>query len=166
DRPISPPRWFRPTARPPGAPRAAGGVVRGFERLKPLLPLTADLPPALACRLCLMSAEALARLKRIPEARAYLARCREWAAALRANPLLELRDLRIRLWLGEVASLGQELSTCTRSLELAGDRANRALLTCEEGRAWDAAGNLDRAEACWREADRLSAGLGADPIRV
>src|SRR5215471_896486 len=80
--------WFRAQYLAAQVSLAAGRLVQVFERLEPLLPLTADLPPALACRLCLMSAEALARLKRIPEARAYLARCREWAAALRAIPLL------------------------------------------------------------------------------
>src|SRR5262249_2136681 len=50
-------------------------------------------------------------------------------------------------------------------LEDRGDAANVALLLCEEGRAWDAAGDLDRAEACWRQAERVGLALHADPIR-
>src|SRR5215831_4882335 len=43
--------WFRAQYLAAQVSLAAGRLVQGFERLEPLLPLTADLPPALACRL-------------------------------------------------------------------------------------------------------------------
>jgi tetratricopeptide (TPR) repeat protein len=95
-----------------------------------------------------------------------LARAQALAEPLRQNPLLRLRELRIRLWLGEVADLADAISACALSLEQAGDLANRTLLICEEGRAWDAQGDLERAETCWQRAEQLARGLGADPIRI
>ncbi|HZT80397.1 MAG TPA: CHAT domain-containing protein, partial [Gemmataceae bacterium] len=82
------------------------------------------------------------------------------------NPLLRLRELRVRLWLGELASLTFLLQACYRALQERGDAANLALLLCEEGRAWDAAGNLDRAEACWRGAESITRPLPPCPART
>jgi tetratricopeptide (TPR) repeat protein len=51
-------------------------------------------------------------------------------------------------------------------LEAQGDTANRTLLLCEEGRAWEAASDLAATERCWQQAERLSRTLGRDPIRA
>jgi hypothetical protein len=124
------------------------------------------LPAELAARVRLLAAEALARLRRGPEARPYLDRVP--ASLLADIPLLHLRALRIRLWLGEVRNLAGELDRCDRALEQSGDAANRALLGCEEGRAWDREGDLSRAQECWLRAERLTspARRGPDPIRA
>jgi tetratricopeptide (TPR) repeat protein len=76
---------------------------------------------------------------------------------------LHLQALRIRLWLGEVDGLSAELTRCARSLEQEGETANRALLLCEEGCAWDRAGDLARARACWQQAERLCEEGGHSP---
>jgi tetratricopeptide (TPR) repeat protein len=145
----------------------AGGRLRlAVQRLAALTPLPGGLPLALACRIWLLSAEALARLRRFPEARRHLTRGQDIASSLPPDPLRRLRFLRVRLWLGEVADLGAELETCARVLEEQGDAANLTLLVCEEGRAWDALGDLERAEQCWLRAERLSRPLGTDPIRA
>jgi hypothetical protein len=132
---------------------AAGRFEKARERLTELLPLPAETPPVLACRLELMFAEVLARLGQAALARGRLIRAQVHAGVLADNPLLKLRELRIRLWLGQVERLGDELAECDRALEQLGDLANRSLLTCEEGRAWDAKGRPDRAGECWARAE-------------
>jgi tetratricopeptide (TPR) repeat protein len=143
---------------------AAGRLRQALECLTPLLAVAGRLPSELAARLRLFAAEALARLRSHSEARELLNQVP--ASLLRQQPLLHLRALRIRLWLGEVANLAADLDRCTRSLEQQGETANLALLVCEEGRAWDTAHDLARAEQCWQRAERLSQSLGADPIRA
>jgi tetratricopeptide (TPR) repeat protein len=143
----------------------AGRLEQAAQRLAELMPLPA-LPPALACRIELMSAEVQARLQQLDAARAHLERARECGADLRGDPLLHLRELRVRLWLGEVAHIAGDLATCARALQEQADHANLALLLCEEGRAWDAAGDLERAENCWRRAEGISRGLGRDAVRA
>jgi tetratricopeptide (TPR) repeat protein len=112
----------------------------------------------------LLAAEAFARLRRLPEAREQLAAARTADTVLQSNPLLKMREIRVRLWLGEVGNLAPELAACADSLK--DDPANLALLACEEGRAWDAHGDLTRAEQCWQRAERLSRDLGRDPVRA
>jgi tetratricopeptide (TPR) repeat protein len=143
---------------------AAGRLGQALDRLAPLLAVTGRLPTELAARVRLFAAEALARMHRHPEARELLDQVPD--DVLRRQPLLHLRALRIRLWRGEVGRLAAELEACGRSLEAKGDMANLALLACEEGRAWDTAGDLDRARQCWQRAEHLSRSLGADPIRA
>jgi tetratricopeptide (TPR) repeat protein len=128
--------------------------------------VTGQLPEELAGRLHLFMAEALARLRRHAEAGALLGRVP--ASLLDRTPLLQLRALRIRLWLGEVTALAEELARCDSALEERGDAANRALLACEEGRAWDQAGDLARAQTCWLQAEKLvsSSGSATDAIRA
>src|SRR5262249_19546108 len=126
--------------------------------LVPLLPLTGNRFPVLACRVRLLAAEACARRRQLPEAHSHLNDVSD--DILDGNPLLRLRALRVRLWLGEVADLGEELAACARALDQAQDAGNLALLACEEGRAWDIRGDLARAEACWRRAERV---LGVSP---
>src|SRR5262249_45483854 len=71
-----------------------------------------------------------------------------------------------RLWLGEIRDLAGQLAACARSLEARGETANLALLECEEGRAWEEAGELARAEDCWRRAEELAKPLSPGPIRA
>jgi hypothetical protein len=143
---------------------AAGHLQKALDRLAPLQTLTGRLGPELAARVRLFHAEALARLRRGPEALFFLDQVP--ADFLRRQPLLQLRALRIRLWQGEVTRLRVELDACASALQARGDSANGALLACEEGRAWDAAGDLARAQACWQRADHLSQSLDGDPIRA
>jgi tetratricopeptide (TPR) repeat protein len=143
---------------------AAGRLQQALDRLSPLLGVIGQLPREMAGRVRLIAAEALARQRRHAQAAEILHQVP--AALLDKKPLLQLRALRIRLWLGEVAHRGEELVACASRLEAESDTANLSLLLCEEGRAWEAAGDLARAEACWQRADRLSRPLGADPIRA
>jgi tetratricopeptide (TPR) repeat protein len=169
DRSVDLPRdfWFRATYIAGQVSLASGELKRTVELLKPLVPLAGDLTPELACRIRLLTAEAHARLRRFPEARRHLTP--DDIQVLDRNPLLWLRTLRIRLWLGELREVEPELSRCAGALEQAGDGANLTLLICEEGLAWDIAGDLDRAEACWIRAERLvstKASAAVDPIRA
>jgi tetratricopeptide (TPR) repeat protein len=132
----------------------AGRLRAAFDRVQRLLPLSAGLAPELVARLHLMAAEASARLGREDEARAQLALVS--AGPVESRPLLRLRALRIRLWLGDLALVGYDLAACARELEATGDTANLALLLCEEGRAHDRAGNVPAAMACWRRAEDLT----------
>jgi tetratricopeptide (TPR) repeat protein len=142
----------------------AGQLGQAVERLAPLLQVADRLPTALAGRVCLLAAEALARQRRGAAARSLLDRVPDAVRA--SDPLVRLRALRVRLWLDEVGDLGDELTGCRRSLEERGDTTNLALLACEEGRAWEKAGDLGRAEECWRRAESCSAGLADGPIRA
>jgi tetratricopeptide (TPR) repeat protein len=114
----------------------------------------------------LVGAEALARLDRPESSRGYLARALEEKQALASHPLLRLRELRIRLRLGELASLSGALRECAAALEQSGDRVHQVLLLCDEGRAWDAAGDLYRALDSWNRAEQLARPLGPDPVRA
>jgi tetratricopeptide (TPR) repeat protein len=106
----------------------------------------------------------MARLHRRIEARALLDQVPP--VLLERMPLLQLRSLRIRLWLGDIEQVTAEVAACASALEDLHETANLALLACEEGRAWDEAGNLARAESCWLRAERISRNLGKDPIRA
>jgi tetratricopeptide (TPR) repeat protein len=156
--------WFRAGYLAGQVALAAGRLTQALERLSPLLDVADRLPAELAGRVHLYTAEALARLHRGPEARQLLDVVP--GALLDRQPLLHLRALRIRLWLGEIGCLDAELRACSQALAGRDDTANRALLACEEGRAWDAAGDLARAGSCWEQAERLSRALGNAPIRA
>jgi tetratricopeptide (TPR) repeat protein len=143
---------------------AAGRLAEAMERLTPLLAVVGRLPDELAARVRLFLAEALARLRRGAEAWPLLQNVP--APLLAREPLLQLRALRIRLWLGEVAHLKDDLARCAHALESRGDAANLALLFCEEGRAWESSGDLVRAEHCWRQAEESSRPLGNDSHRA
>jgi tetratricopeptide (TPR) repeat protein len=143
---------------------AAGRLGAALDRIERLLPLCDALAPELVARLRLMAAEALARLHRGDEARAQLALVP--AAPLESRLLLRLRVLRIRLWLGDLALIGDDLAACALELEALGDTDNLALLYCEEGRARDRAGDVPGAQACLRRADDLAKHLGDSPIRA
>jgi tetratricopeptide (TPR) repeat protein len=158
--------WFRARYLAGQVSLSAGRLARAEERLRALLPYVPRLPAVLGARINLFLAEALVRLKRGEEAEPFLTRARDLLPSWEGQPLLWLRELRIRLWRGEVAGLGAQLAGCARTLSREGDVENEALLACEEGRAWDARGDLKRAEQCWLRADSLSRPLGAGPIRA
>jgi tetratricopeptide (TPR) repeat protein len=144
---------------------AAGQLSRALEHLAPLLPAAARTrDEKLAGWIRTLTAEALVRLRRHAEARDLLQQVS--LALLQESPLLRFRALRVRLWLGELADLGDELAACAGALRSANDSANVALLACDEGRAWDRAGNLALAQECWERAERLSRRLERDPIRA
>jgi tetratricopeptide (TPR) repeat protein len=142
---------------------AAGWLALAEERLAPLLPLAHRLPDEVTARLRFLLAEALARQHRPEEAGHILAGVPE---VLLRHPLLRLRATRIRLWLGQVRELAGELAEMDCALEKTADTAHRALLACEEGRAWEAEGGLEAAARCWERADHLSQPLGAHCIRA
>jgi tetratricopeptide (TPR) repeat protein len=158
--------WFRADYLAAQVALAAGQLELALERVRPPLELAPQLPAALAGRLRLLAAEALARLRRFPEAADHLAEARVVLRPLPLSPALQTRELRIRLWLEGTDTLGDDLAACARSLEAAGDRANLVLLLCEEGRVWEARGDVERAEGCWRRAEEYGRGLGADPARA
>jgi hypothetical protein len=62
--------------------------------------------------------------------------------------------------------LAPGLAACADSLRKRDDAANLALLAFEEGRAWEQAGDLERAQACWRRAERASVPLPPGPVRA
>jgi tetratricopeptide (TPR) repeat protein len=143
---------------------AAGRLRAALHRIDTLVPLSAGLSPELVARLHLMAAEASARLRCEDEARAQLALVPD--PPLTTRPLLRLRALRIRLWLGDLALIGDGLRACARDLESTGDTANLALLLSEQGRALDRAGNVPAALDCWRRADNLTQSDGDSAIRA
>jgi tetratricopeptide (TPR) repeat protein len=130
-------------ARAQGHPEPAGGGARGAETTQ---------RDNLHCRLLLAAAEAEARLGRADEARRHLHDLGGLSRAVASQPLLHLRELRVRLWLGEVRGLSASLERCAAALQAAGDFPDLALLHAEEGRAWFEADDFPRAEACWRRA--------------
>ncbi len=143
----------------------AGRLRRALDLLLPLLGAARRLPPELASRLRLLLAEAHARQNQALEARTYLVGVP--TALLEKHPPLSVRWLRIRLLLDDVSLLGDALARCDAALTQRGDADNRALLLCEEGRAWDRAGDLTRAADCWQRAERLTAPApGVDAIRA
>jgi tetratricopeptide (TPR) repeat protein len=157
--------WLRSRYLAAQVALAAGRLGQALEHLGPLLPVADTLPDEkLAGRIHLLAAETLARLRRPADARAELRQVP--ATLLGQNALARFRALRTRLWLGEVASLGDELSACAAALGAGHDTANLALLACDEGRAWDRAGDLARARECWQRAEALSRSAQGDPIRA
>jgi hypothetical protein len=86
---------------------AAGRLGAALGRVQTLLPRCGRLTPELAARVRLLAAEALARLQRPDEARSQLALVP--AEPLDSRPLLRLRVLRVRLWIGDMALIGEEL---------------------------------------------------------
>jgi tetratricopeptide (TPR) repeat protein len=141
---------------------AAGRLAQAVERLVPVLEKAAGLPPELASRAWLLAAEAHARRRADAEARRCLAQVGALSPSWSEHRLLRLRQIRVRLWLGDLKQLAQELAACNR--ELADDPSNRALLLCEEGRAWDAVGELDPAVACWAQAQALDRDRVGGPV--
>jgi tetratricopeptide (TPR) repeat protein len=144
---------------------AAGRPGAALDLLLPLRKDAPRLPAELAARLLLLLAEAHARRGQAAEARPLLRALPP--GLLDREPLLAVRLLRVRLLLDELPLLGDALARCDAALERRGDDANRALLACDEGRAWDRAGDLARAAECWRKAERLTAASsGTDAIRA
>ncbi|MBI2803368.1 MAG: CHAT domain-containing protein [Planctomycetes bacterium] len=154
--------WFRAAYLASQVSLAAGFIQHGLIHLTPVLAVVDQLPGDLPTRVHLFAAEAYARLHRLEEARVHLAAVSQ--THLRGDPLLHLHAVRTRLALGEVGSLGDDVAVCARSLQARGELANSALLRCEEGQAWERAGNLDRAEACWRAAAREANHAGDPPV--
>jgi tetratricopeptide (TPR) repeat protein len=162
--PARDPRWR--TAYFSAQVALAAGRLRTAQDL--LLPLWEDaprLPAELATRLGLLLAEAHARLGHASEARALLDTLP--ASQIESHPLLTVRWLRVRLALDGAPPLRDALARCDAALQQRGDAPNRAVLACDEGRAWDRAGDLPRAAECWRRAERFTAASsGIDAIRA
>lgn len=158
--------WFRARWLAAQTALASGRLDETLDCAAPLLPVASCLPPKLACRLWLLVAEAQARRNRPQDARAALDRVQttELAPVARSTAALLLRACRIRLWLGDVGQLGADLDDCDRALGQ--DTTNRALLWCECGHAWEAAGDTPRAEECWRKALALCPDTRHDAIRA
>src|SRR2546425_1010716 len=102
--------WYRANYLFAKVALTAGRLEQTLERVAPLLSRTSTPSTELECRVWLMAAEALARLHRGPQARAHLARLPE--STLSQKLLLRVHALRIRLWLGEVGSLTEQLAAC------------------------------------------------------
>jgi tetratricopeptide (TPR) repeat protein len=158
--------WFRSRWLAAQVAVAAGDPAKALEYVRPLEPFAPRLPGGLACRLWLLVAEALARGEHRTEARAALDRVRvpPLADTCRAHPTLRLRAVRVGLWVEGVRPLADEVEECDRLLGT--DEANRALLWCEAGRAWDAAGDLEQAARCWVRALALCPPGRNDPVRT
>lgn len=133
--------WYRANYLFAKVALTAGRLEQTLQRTAPLLSRTPKPSTELECRVWLMAAEALARLHGGPQVHAHLARVP--AALVSRKPLLRIQELRIRLWLGEVASLAEPLVGCAASLEHAGDAANLVRLT------WMAAGVGGAVLAWW-----------------
>jgi tetratricopeptide (TPR) repeat protein len=144
---------------------AAGRLRAALDLLLPLWEDAPRLPTELAVRLRLLLAEAHARLGQASAARALLDRLP--ASQIEPHPLLTVRWLRVRLALDGAPPLRDALANCDAALKQRGDASNRAVLACDEGRAWDRAGDLPRAAECWRRAERFTAASsGTDVIRA
>jgi tetratricopeptide (TPR) repeat protein len=156
--------WFRAAYLATQVSLAAGRLTEASARLAPCLAVAERLPEELAARVHLLAAEALARARRGAEVRPLLERVPP--ALLAGHPLLHLRALRIRLWLGELDQIEEQMTACDAALGARGDTSHQALLLCEEGCARDAAGDLDRAARCWQQAEVLTRATAADAIRA
>jgi len=137
---------------------ANGRLNQALDRLIPLQPILPHLPRDLAGRVWLLFAETLARLGRLAEVPVLLTQVPD--TLLQSDIAQQLRWLRVRMWLGEVLLLQPELRACEDRLAAAQDIANQVLLLCDEGLAWDAAGNLARAAQAWEAAEKRSRALG------
>lgn len=104
------------------------------------------------------------RSRRPAEARQLLAEVPQHGFA--AAPELLLRASRVRLMVGDVSVLTEELHRCRIRLEEAEQHEKLALLDCEEGRTWDRAGDLGRARACWLRTVERCRGAVLDPVRA
>lgn len=157
--------WFRARYLAAQAALRAADLARCAARLTVLLDAADRLSEPLALDVRLLAAEVAARLKQRDAAAQHLAAACRQPERSRRDVALYLRELRVRLWLGEVGALATELADCDRRLDQAGQLANRVLLRVEEGRAREAADDLAGAEQCWRAAEQLSRPLGASPYR-
>src|SRR5262249_30838956 len=132
---------------------AAGRFDEALACLTPLLP-PRQADAVSACRLWLLSAEALVGLGRCPEARGHLIHAWVPPGPLLALPALRAHELQIRLQLGELPHLGDALAHCLDALGK--DLPSRGLLLAELARAQDASGEREAALRCWEEALPLS----------
>lgn len=154
--------WFRARYIVAQVELAAGFPARSAAHLEALLPSLPELTEELASRIRLLAAEVFARTGRHAESRVNFAPVP--TDLLGSHPLLRMRAVRVRLMLGELHSVQEELVMCERAL--GEDRANLAVLACEEGRAWEAEQDLDRAGRCWERADVFTRRLGLHPARA
>ena len=144
---------------------ATGQLAHSLAHVEFLTSFAERFTPEFACHFWLLTAEAHARLGRHSSARIALARLvHDSLSVCQQTPLLQLRWLRIRLWLGEMDQIERELRFCRDQLR--GDAYNTALLLLDSGRAREEAGDLDAAEACWREALETCSGTDTDPVRA
>jgi tetratricopeptide (TPR) repeat protein len=153
--------WFRARYMAAQAALAAARPAAALAYARLVLPVAGGEP---AARLRLFKVEALVRLGRLAEAREAFAQ--PPPGMLAGKAALRCRVACLRLALGQVAAMAEELAACAAALEGVGDHRNLALLLCEEGRAWDHAGDLPRAAACWRRAEALTRSLPPGPVRA
>jgi tetratricopeptide (TPR) repeat protein len=159
--------WLRANYQAAQIALMAGQLRRALNHLELVLPWVGKLRDGgLAAWIRVLTAEAYVRLRRSAEARAQM---REVPAALlekEGMTLLRFRALRVRLGLGEVGAVDEELRACAAALGSCHDTANLSVLACDEGRAWEQAGDLAKAHECWQRAERLSGSLEKDSIRA
>jgi CHAT domain-containing protein/tetratricopeptide (TPR) repeat protein len=143
----------------------AGRLDQALVRAGTLAPIVDRFQTPLTCRYWLLVAEAQARLGRPSAAREALARIAgDLLDHCRRTPLLQLRRLRIHLWLGELDHIEGELAHCLYQLN--GDSFNASLLCLDVGRAHEEAGNLDAAQSFWQQALALSGTPETGPVRA
>src|SRR5262249_38270438 len=140
----------------------AGRFGRSAELLAPLVPEAGPHGELLGARLRLLLAEAHARAGRAGEAGRLLAEVP--AAPVETDLGLQLRALRVRLWVEEVPP--GEVAACAGALAKQKEHENEALLWCTAGCARDLAGDLAGAEVYWRRAELRGRGAGVRPVRA
>lgn len=172
--------WFRSRYLSCRLALSAGWLDLAARRTEELLANVADrrstLPETLTQRLHLTLAESHAR--RAARAHgAHQALAQSLLAQAQASPTTELPDpavraweLRIRLALGEVAQLGDQLDAVLVELTRTGDWATAAHLVAEAARAWLVLGRLDQTEQALNQAEQLWSRAGSilspDPARA
>ncbi len=154
--------WFRARYLAGQVSLLAGRLSQAIERFEPLLPFHEELPPVLSCRLALLAAETYLRQEDLPQAQIQRQIAESHLDSLRDQPMFFLRYLRLRLLMGEVQPLQAELKDCRE--RLSHDPVNLFVLYCDEGRAWDRGGDLNKAQNCWRAAFETATSL-KDPVR-
>jgi tetratricopeptide (TPR) repeat protein len=158
--------WFRARYLATQTALATGQLHQVVARAGELLPFLADLPEVVASRIYLLLAEAHARLGNRSQARVALTCADAARETLTRNLLLRLRELRVRLMLGELRTCAEAVQECVQQLLAVGESSNAVLLLSELGRAYEAGGELDLAETCWQSAANLISNGTHDFVRV
>ena len=147
--------WFRSRWFAAQVADRAGRSQAAFAWTSQLLPHVSQLSDSLQVRVTLLAADLSLRLGQRDEARERLgdgfdARFQQ---RLDEQPRLLLNYLRIRLRLGDVLELVDQVEVCDQ--RLGEDVDHRALLWSQVGLAWEVAGDLESAEKCWHRGAAL-----------